>query len=91
MPRSKSVPAYFLHKPTGQARVRINGTDIYLGKYGSPESRTQYARVIAEHCSGGLSAPLPSSDGKYPDITINELLVKAAAHAESFCVEDGEP
>jgi hypothetical protein len=31
MPRTKGIPAYGLHKPTGQARVRIDGRDVYLG------------------------------------------------------------
>lgn len=48
MPRPKSlIPAYLLHKPTGQARVRINGKDFYLGPYGSDESRRKYGELIA--------------------------------------------
>jgi hypothetical protein len=35
MPRRKGIPAYTLHKPTNQARVRIDGHDHYLGEYGS--------------------------------------------------------
>jgi len=37
MPK-KRKPSYLLHKPTGQARVRIDGHDNYLGEYGTPES-----------------------------------------------------
>ena len=37
-----------LHKPTGQARVRIDGKDVYLGPYGSPESRDRYDEIITE-------------------------------------------
>jgi hypothetical protein len=44
----KRKPAYLLHKPTGQARVRFHKRDIYLGKYGSPESRDRYDEVLAE-------------------------------------------
>ena len=40
-------PAYLLHKATGQARVRIDGKDCYLGVYGSPESRERYDELIA--------------------------------------------
>jgi len=36
--RSRRVPAYRLHKPSGQARVIINRKHHYLGNYGSPES-----------------------------------------------------
>lgn len=46
MPKKK--PAYLLHKPTGQARVRIDGRDIYLGAYGSPASRERYDDLVSD-------------------------------------------
>ncbi len=48
MAKSRRIPAYVHHKPTGQARVRINGRDHYLGKYGSPESHERYDELISE-------------------------------------------
>jgi hypothetical protein len=49
MPRRKNaVPTYSRHKPTGQARTRIAGRDIYLGAYGSRESRLRFAMLAAE-------------------------------------------
>ncbi len=48
MPKKHSKPSYLLHKPTGQARVRIDGKDHYLGEYGSPDSRQKYDDLIAE-------------------------------------------
>jgi hypothetical protein len=41
MPRRKGIPAYSLHKPSGQARVRIEGRDHYLGPYDSPEPKAE--------------------------------------------------
>ncbi len=41
-------PAYTLHKGTGQARCRVNGRDHYLGRYGSPESRSRYDDLVRE-------------------------------------------
>ena len=49
MSRSKSMPAYGLHKPSGQARVILGGRHVYLGPHGSAESQERYAQVIAEH------------------------------------------
>jgi len=49
----KRKPSYLLHKPTGQARVRINGTDHYLGVYGTPESRDRYE--ICSAMGGGVA------------------------------------
>ena len=46
------LPSYLLHKASGQARCRINGRDIYLGDFGSVESRKEYARIIGLHAAG---------------------------------------
>jgi hypothetical protein len=49
MPRKAGkVPSYCRHKRSGQAVVRIDGKDHYLGPFGSPESHDQYERHIAE-------------------------------------------
>jgi len=48
MPKTLRKPAYLLHKPSGQARVRIDRKDRYLGNYGSPESREAYDDIIAD-------------------------------------------
>ena len=62
MPRSRPVPSYRLHKPSGQAVVTIRTTtgerrDEYLGDYNSAESRAEYDRLIAEQASGTPRAP----------------------------------
>lgn len=44
--RRKKIPAYSLHKPSGQARVIIDGRSVYLGPFGSPESESEYKRRI---------------------------------------------
>ncbi len=49
MPRRFIVPSYCLHKPTGQAYVRLSGQTIYLGKYDLPESKSRYRQLIAEY------------------------------------------
>jgi hypothetical protein len=45
---TKKVPKYRLHKPTNQAIVVLGGRMFYLGRYGSIESRSEYARLLAE-------------------------------------------
>ena len=64
---SMHTPKYRLHRSTGQAVVTLNGRDLYLGKYGSTESKIEYDRLIAEWfactapaCSRGRCEP-PSS------------------------------
>jgi hypothetical protein len=53
--KSNPLPAYLLHKPTGQARVRIAGHDYYLGPFGSKESRRRYGELVARHSTGRLT------------------------------------
>ena len=54
MPRLAGTksPSYCQHKSSGQAVVRINGRDYYLGRFGSPESRDRYQQLIAQWNSG---------------------------------------
>jgi integrase len=75
-----TVPSYKLHKPSGQARVRIDGRDVYLGRYNSSESRQEYARVVAE-LNGSPAAPhTPQVAARSP--SLNEVLVAFLRHAE---------
>ena len=46
--RAKCKPSYLLHQRSGQARVRINGRDHYLGPYGSRESRDRYDELVVD-------------------------------------------
>jgi hypothetical protein len=82
MPRPVNpVPAYRRHKPSGQAVVTVprpgrRGRDVYLGPFGSPGSKAEYARALAQLRVGGPAvavAPPP------PDLTVNELLVEFLA------------
>lgn len=86
---AKRVPSYRLHKPSGQARVIIQGRHFYLGPYGSAESREKYARLIAEHFSGQTADPFQAPDG-LPDPSIDELLLRYLEFAKSYYVKDGK-
>lgn len=89
MGRKKNpVPSYLPHKKSGQARVRVNGRDVYLGKYGSPESKREYRRVIAELGSQPAAAVVASRKG----ITFAELVEAFFAHADRHYRDaDGNP
>ena len=55
MPRLvNKLPKYSLHKPSGQAKVRFNGKDTYLGRYGSPESKEAYAEFVGSMQARGF-------------------------------------
>lgn len=75
------APKYTLHKPSGQARVRINGKDKYLGSHGSPESREAYDREILQW------RRLHDTTGKLTT-TVGQLAVAFQQHADSFYVDE---
>jgi integrase len=84
------TPSYRLHKPSGQAVVTLDGRDIYLGRYNSPESRAEYDRLIAEWLSNGRRLPGPTS-GSGTDLTVNEMLLAYLRHADSYYTKGGRP
>jgi len=57
MPRPRSPqPAYQYHV-SGQAKVRLNDVDFYLGAHGSQESYARYYALLAEYNANGRVAP----------------------------------
>ena len=99
MPRPRTtVPSYLHHKPTNQAYVRLpdgNGGRhvVYLGRYDSPESRAEYARIVSELAA----SPAPIVTGvtpaaRAPESTLNEVLLAFSHHAEEhYRRADGTP
>jgi len=72
MPRKPRIPSYRRQKQkrrADQAFVVISGKRHYLGAYGSPESKAEYQRLIADWLAGGGELPPPVED-----ITVIELL-----------------
>lgn len=57
MPKAPSF-AYRLHRASGQAFVRVSGKFVYLGQYGSPESRTRHRNIVAAAMAGRAAADL---------------------------------
>jgi integrase len=97
MPRPrKSVPAYRLHKATGQAVVTIRHADgcrrdVYLGPYGTDESRQAYARAVY----GDAPPPHPPAAAVLaPTVppTMSELMLCFLEHAAvHYRHPDGKP
>ena len=58
MPRlAQKTPVLPPPQANGQAVVRLDGRDVYLGRYGSPESRAEYDRLIADWLAAGRPPP----------------------------------
>jgi len=70
--KNGEAPQIRFHAHSGQARVRINGQVIYLGRFGSPEANAAYHRLLAEwHATSGNvtvpeAAPAPSRRRRRP-------------------------
>jgi integrase len=91
--KSRKIPSYRLHMPTGQAVVRLDGRDHYLGKHGSEASREKYRRTVAEWLTN-LAPPSASSPPrvKASDPTVSEVILAFWKHAEvHYRSPDGKP
>src|SRR5262245_43429851 len=87
------VPKYLHHKPSGQARIRVAGKDVYLGLYGSAESKREYDRIRAELETKAPTAVVGNTKSKAPKtITVAEVLQAFWVHAKvHYCDTDGNP
>lgn len=91
---NRKIPTYRLHKPTGQAVVRLDGRDHYLGKHDSPASQEKYRRAIAEWLSTGARPPTRAASAEVAPARpkVNELVLAYWRHAESYYRKpDGTP
>jgi integrase len=85
MSRRRGIPTYRLHKQSGQAIVTLTDgiggrRDVLLGKHNTPESRTEYLRVLAEwEATDRRLAGREAGIG----ISLNELNLAFLRHAES--------
>ena len=92
MPKLKldQLPAYRLHKPSGQAVVTLDGRDLYLGRYESAESKCAYQKTITEWIANGRRLPRDLTNHNQP-ITIAELIASYWRHAKAYYQKNGQP
>jgi len=84
---TKQNPKYRRHKPSGRGVVTIDGKDIYLGRWNSPESVSEYHRLIAQWNSNGRRLPSAGSD-----LTIAELVEQFGRYIDVYYRRpDGTP
>jgi integrase len=90
MPRPRIVtPTYRLHRATGQATSEffdpLTGLkrQLYLGPYGSLESRQAHARLCREVAAGRTATPA--------NLTVSEVALAYLKHAHGYYQKDGRP
>jgi len=86
------IPKYRLHKPTGLAVVRLSGRDVYLGPYGSPESKAKYEAAVADWLKGDRKPPArPNRTKPTVDLVVDELILAYLEFAKQYYVKNGQP
>jgi integrase len=82
MPRIPKYPA----RPhvSGHARITVDGKSLYLGRWGSPESHREYARVVASLAERGRRRT------REP-VTVGHLCDLYLVHAEGYYTKRGTP
>jgi len=80
MPKKK--PAYQLHKATGQAKVRLDGKDYYLGEYRTRESKERYDGLIEQWL-------IKEENIDQYRLSVDELCMMYVAFAKSYYQKNG--
>jgi integrase len=93
MPRlTHRLPAYRLHKASGQAIVSLSGKIHYLGAFGSAESKAEFDRVTGEWLQRGRSQPEATAKPKKSETTVAALVLAFWTHAKThYRSRDGKP
>jgi len=86
---AKRQPKYRHQKARDLAVVRIDGRDVYLGRYDSPESHEAYNRAVAEWFARGDAPPKTETEPTAP--TVIELLPAYLRHVDSYYIKDDRP
>lgn len=93
MSNRRHIPVYRLHKQSGQAIVTLtdglgNRRDVLLGKHGTPESKAEYASVIARWLADGRRLARPADVG----LSVAELILAYWPTVETYYRDpDGRP
>jgi integrase len=72
------------------AVVTVDGRDIYLGRHGSPESRAEFDRLLAEWLSNGRRLPA-SASASGSDLSVNEMARAYLDFADGYYTKRGKP
>jgi len=85
--RPTDVPAFKLHKSTGQSYALFDGQRRYFGRHELPESKARYDQAISEWLANGRRTRVTA-----PDLSVAELCAAFLRHAAAYYRKpDGTP
>jgi integrase len=97
----RRIPTYRCYKPKNLGLVVLDGKQRYLGKYGTPESLTEYNRLVQEWLSQRSTVRIPISPEKAgsiapvenpPNPLVNEVILAFLEYAQGhYRRPDGTP
>jgi integrase len=90
MPRSPIQPSYRYHKARNCAVVTLGGKNFYLGRYNSPESHEEYARLITEWRRNGAPPPVLTTPASQA-LSVSDLILAYFLHVQAHYVKNGKP
>ena len=73
---------------SGQAVVTLNGTDHYLGRWNSPESKAEYDRLINEWLVRGRRLPERRDDASTDELMTKQLILGYYSHAVATMADE---
>lgn len=91
-----SVPQMVLHRPSGQAYVRLPLPDgkrrvVYLGPHGTAETKRRYRDTIAKFLAGTLPDTATAKAPPPDQVLVSRLCLEYLTHARAeYRNEDGE-
>ena len=85
MPRKPSFE-YSLHRGSGQAYVRVQGKAVYLGKYGTHESRVRHRNIVSSALAQrtALDAARPLSMGELCELFLKGVVTDYGAKSWKY-------
>ncbi|MEM9367354.1 MAG: site-specific integrase [Planctomycetota bacterium] len=94
MPRlTRRVPSYRHHKASGQAVVKIDGREIYLGEFDSKASRDKYDQLVGQLIARRTLALKGTLDRNElsKSVRVADLVVAFWKEKRSYYMKDGKP
>jgi integrase len=91
MARNNGIPAYGRHAGRGLARVIIDGKHVYLGPYGSDESKAKYEQLVRKFLTDRAAAEMKARVEISTDLRVVELISAYLKFARGYFVKAGRP